>query len=68
MYERHKSEVNVGGNWGAGHVRNGDVIVFEVFQMGVRMRGGTRVMVVAADDGVFGDHPARMWRRDGTGL
>ena len=30
-YEWHESEVDVGGDWGAGHVSDGDVIILEIF-------------------------------------
>ena len=31
MYEWRESEVDVEGDWGAGHVSDGNVIVFEIF-------------------------------------
>ena len=68
MYERCESEVNVGGNQEAGHICDGNIIILEVFQGRARTRGETRVMVVLANNGVLGDHPARTWRRNGVGL
>ena len=68
MYERCKSEVDVGGNWRASYVRDGDVVILEIFQRGARTRGGLRVMVVSANNGVLGDHPVRLWRGNGMGL
>ena len=68
MYERCKSEVDVGGNQGTGHVSNGDVIVLKVFQWGTRTRRGMGVRVMAMDTGVLGNHSSRAWRRDRIGL
>ena len=60
MYERHESEVSKGGNWETSHVGDGDIIILEIFQGGTRMRRGTGVRVVVANDGAFRNRPARM--------
>ena len=67
-YERRESEVDVRGDWGTGHVANGNVIVFEVFQRRTRARRGARMGVTTVDMRVLRDHSSRTWRRDRTGL
>ena len=48
-YEQHKSEINVGGDWGTSHVCDGDIVIFQVSQRGTRTRGGTGTRVTAMD-------------------
>ena len=67
-YERCKLEVDIGRDWGASHVCDSDIVIFEVFQRGVRTRGGSGARVMSANYGVLGDHLARAWRRDGARL
>ena len=31
MYKRYESEVSKGGDWGAGHVGDGDIVILKVF-------------------------------------
>ena len=57
-YEGCKLEVDVGGNWGASHVGDGDVVIVEVIQR------GTRARVVMTDAGVLRDHPSGTWGRN----
>ena len=56
MYERCESEVDIGGNRGASHVSDGDVVILKVFQWGTRMRRGMGVRVTVMDMGVLGNH------------
>ena len=49
MYEWHKSKINIGGDPGAGHVRDGNIIVFEVFLRRTRTRRGTGMRVMMTD-------------------
>ena len=67
-YERCESEVNIGGNWGAGHVSNGDAIVLKVCQWGARARRGVRAWIAVMDMGIFGNHLLRARRWDRMGL
>ena len=55
-YERWESEVDIGGNRGAGHVGDGNIVIFKVFQRGARMRGGAGAGIALANDGILGDH------------
>ena len=67
-YEGRKSEVDVKGNRRTGHVRNGDIIILEVFLQGTRVRRGARTKIVTMDMGVFRNHLSRTWRSDRMGL
>ena len=68
MYERCKSEVDVGGNQGTSHVSDGDVVILKVFQWGTRTRRRMGVRVIVTDMGVLRNHSSRVWRRDRMGL
>ena len=68
MYERHKSEVSEGEDWGTGHFGDGDIVILKVLQGRMRMRRGTGAGVAKANDRVFRDHPARMRGRNRTRL
>ena len=67
-YKRCESEVDVGGGWRTGHVCDDDIIILKFFQREVGTRWGMRTTVVSANHGIFGNHPKRARRRNGTGL
>ena len=67
-YEQCESEVDVRGDRGTGHVADGNVVIFEVFQRRTRARRGAGVGVATADTRVLRDHSSRMRRRDRTRL
>ena len=60
-----KSEVDIERDWGAGHVSDGDIVVFKVLQRRTRTRRGARTRVTTMDMRVLRDHPARPrgWNR-----
>ena len=66
MYEGCESEVDERGNRGTSHACNGDIVILEVLQRGMRARRGVGARVVAANNGILRDHPARTRRENGT--
>ena len=68
MYKRRESEVDIGGDWGAGHVCNNNVIILEVFQQRVRTRRELEARVTQMNNRIFRNHSARVWRGNGMRL
>ena len=67
-YERRESEVNVRRDGEACHVGDGDIVVIEVFEGGVRTRRGMRTWVATTDTRVLRDHSSGARRRNGMRL